>query len=191
MLTTSKWVGLLAVAFVAGSFVASPELRAYAANTVFSTDIVDGQVMTADLAGNSVTSAKIKDGEVKTDDIAAGAIGSLRIKDNDVKAQDLAPDSVGASEIQGVTKLIFSKCSLSTSTSIPAGGGLNAACNVTGAVQGDTAMGLITSNTNGCLVLSGVVPTATPNLVSIFIRNTCTTQQTPLNMDMSIIVFHI
>ena len=38
-----KVIGLLVAAFVAGSFVASSELRAYAANTVFSTDIVDGK----------------------------------------------------------------------------------------------------------------------------------------------------
>jgi hypothetical protein len=57
---------------------------------VFSGDIVDGEVKTADLASNSVTAAKIKDSEVKAAEIAA--------------------DSVGASEIQGVTKLIFAEC---------------------------------------------------------------------------------
>jgi len=36
--------GIIVAAFIAGAFVASPELRAYAANTVYSTDIVDGQV---------------------------------------------------------------------------------------------------------------------------------------------------
>jgi hypothetical protein len=90
---------ILAAVFMAGSFVASPELRAYAANTVFSTDIKDGEVKTPDLANNAVTSGKIKDGEVKTDDIAPSAIGSLRIKDNDVKAQDIAPNAVGTSEL--------------------------------------------------------------------------------------------
>lgn len=86
-----KYASIIAVAaFASGSFVASPELRAYAANTVFSTDIKDGEVKTPDLASNAVISAKIKDGEVKTDDIAPSAIGSLRIKDNDVKAQNLA-----------------------------------------------------------------------------------------------------
>lgn len=56
----AKMLGLLVAAFVAGSFVASPELRAHAANTVFSTDIVDGEVKTADLASNAVTAAKVK-----------------------------------------------------------------------------------------------------------------------------------
>jgi hypothetical protein len=95
----TKLYAMFAAMFMAGAFLASPELRAYAANTVFSTDIKDGEVKTPDLANNAVTSAKIKDGEVKTDDIAPSAIGSLRIKDNDVKAQDIAPNAVGASEI--------------------------------------------------------------------------------------------
>ncbi len=81
--------GIIVAAFIAGAFVASPELRAFAANTVGSADIIN----------NSIQSVDIKDGEVKTNDIAPSAVGSLRIKDNDVKAQDLAADSVGTSEI--------------------------------------------------------------------------------------------
>lgn len=93
MVRTTKLWGLLAVAFVAGTFLASPELRAYA-STIANDVICNGCVGTADLAGNAITSAKIKDGEVRTDDIAAGAVGSLRIKDNDVKTQDIAPGAV-------------------------------------------------------------------------------------------------
>ena len=40
---------------------------AYAANTVFSTDIVDGEVKTADLDNNAVRSTKIGTGQVPTD----------------------------------------------------------------------------------------------------------------------------
>jgi hypothetical protein len=98
MNTTSKWLAIVAVAFVAGSFIASSELRAYAANTVFSTDIVDGEVKsvdigngevkTADLGGNSVTASKIKDGEVKTADIAAGAVNSAKVADETITYAD-------------------------------------------------------------------------------------------------------
>jgi hypothetical protein len=35
---------LIAAAFIAGAFVASPELRAYAANTVGSADIINESV---------------------------------------------------------------------------------------------------------------------------------------------------
>lgn len=112
MNSTSKWLAIVAVAFVAGSFVASPELRAYAANTVFSTDIVDGQVMTVDLANNAITAAKIKD--------------------NEVKAAEIATDAVGAAELQGLTKLLFGQCILTAqeaTSSINAGETLGKGCN--------------------------------------------------------------
>lgn len=73
-----------------GAFAVSPDLRAYAANTIFSTDIVDGEVKTADLANNAVTSAKIKDGQVKSVDLASGAITSSKITDGTIQKQDLA-----------------------------------------------------------------------------------------------------
>lgn len=43
---------------------------AYAANTVFSSDIVDGEVRSVDLANNSVRTAKIADGQVTAGDLA-------------------------------------------------------------------------------------------------------------------------
>jgi hypothetical protein len=68
---------------------------AYAANTVFSTDIVDGEVKTADIATDAVTSGKILDGTVKLADIkgadrnlvfnvAAGAVSNARCRDFNV-----------------------------------------------------------------------------------------------------------
>jgi hypothetical protein len=62
---------------------------AYAANTVFSSDIVDGEVKTADLADNAVTVPKI----------VAGAVTSTRLRDGAVTAPKLAPDSVGSDAI--------------------------------------------------------------------------------------------
>jgi hypothetical protein len=95
--------GIIVAAFIAGEFIASPELRAYAANTVFSTDIVDGEVKTADLANNAVTAAKVKDGEIKAAEIATNAVGSSGI----------ATDAVGAAEIVDVSRLLFGQCGTS------------------------------------------------------------------------------
>ena len=47
-------------------FVALSTGAAYAANTVFSTDIVNGEVKTADLDGSAVTTGKIANGAVTT-----------------------------------------------------------------------------------------------------------------------------
>src|SRR5688500_101296 len=121
MITTPKWLGLLVIAFVAGSFVASPELQAFAANTVFSTDIVDGEVKTADLGSNSVTAGKIKDGEVK--------------------AAEIATDAVGAAELQGVTKLLFGQCvptDTQKTTSIAAANTIAITCSISGVDTDDS-----------------------------------------------------
>lgn len=97
-----KYAIIMAVAaFAAGSIFASPVPQAIAA--IIATDVqCTGCVGTSDLAGNAVTAAKIKDSEVKAAEIAANAVG----------ASEIATDAVGATEIQGVTKLIFQKYTL-------------------------------------------------------------------------------
>ena len=63
-LVRGQWAGLLALFLViAGG-------TAYAANTVFSTDIVDGEVKSADLANNAVRSNKVADGQITATDLA-------------------------------------------------------------------------------------------------------------------------
>ncbi len=190
---------------MAGAFLASPELRVYAANTIGSADIInnsilsadikDGEVKTVDLGNDAVTSAKIKNGEVKTDDIAPSAIGSLRLKDNDVKAVDIAadavgsseiatnavgadeiaPDAVGASEIKGVDKLIFADCK------VPAGSGLPGAtmgfqCTVAGVDSEDNAIAAL-SNPTTTFNACYVIMTNKPGEgnVGIIMKNVCTT----------------
>jgi hypothetical protein len=96
----AKVVGMLVAAFVAGSFVASPELRAYAANTVGSADIInnsilsadikDGEVKTADLGGNAVTSAKIAAGGVTNSDITGNAVTGNKIADGTIAYGDVS-----------------------------------------------------------------------------------------------------
>jgi hypothetical protein len=59
----AQWAGFLALFLViAGG-------TAYAADTVFSTDIVDGQVKTADLADNAVDTNKIANKQVRSNDV--------------------------------------------------------------------------------------------------------------------------
>jgi hypothetical protein len=119
MIAYPKILGIVIAAFVAGAFVASPELRAYAANTIGSADIInnsiqsidikDAEVKTADLAGgavttgklanNAVTSAKIKDGEVKTSDLANGSVDSVKILDSTVDTNDIFPGAIQAHHI--------------------------------------------------------------------------------------------
>jgi hypothetical protein len=62
---------------------------AYAANTISSGDIVDGQVKTVDLGAAAVTNGKLAD----------NAVGSGKIIDGQVTAEDLGQGSVGSSEV--------------------------------------------------------------------------------------------
>ena len=98
-------------------------------NTVFSDDIVNGEVKsadilnenvnsvdianlgvnTADLADDSVTTAKIlnndvrsgdiRNGNVATDDLADGSVNSAKVLDESLTNADLATDSVQATEV--------------------------------------------------------------------------------------------
>jgi hypothetical protein len=74
-------------------FVAISTGGAYAANTVFSTDIVDGEVKTADLANAGVTNGKL----------APNAVTTGKVADNNITATDIAnTGNLGPAEIGGL-----------------------------------------------------------------------------------------
>ena len=143
MITTPKWIGLLAVAFVAGSFVASPELRAYAANTVGSSDIINETILSED------------------------------IKNSQVKAADIATDAVGGSEIQGVTKLLFGQCAANSdegTKTVLAGEGVSVTCSINGVDSDDSAVAEVNSATTCFEVYKAVTET---NAVKVGVINDC------------------
>ncbi len=77
-------VGYIALFFALGSGTAM------AANTVFSADIVNGEVKTADIGG----------GEVGTSDIANDAVTGAKVADDGLGKEDLKGGSVRTSELQ-------------------------------------------------------------------------------------------
>ena len=97
--------GLILAAFIAGAFIASPELRAYAANTVGSADIIDesilsqdiknGEVKNSDIAPSAVTNSKIGNNAVTTGKIADGTIISADVSSSFMKFVQLIDDGVG------------------------------------------------------------------------------------------------
>lgn len=173
-----KMLGMLVAAFVAGSFLASPELRAYA-NTIANDVICNGCVGTSDLANNAVTAAKVKDGEIKAAEIATNAVG----------ASEIATDAVGAAELQGVTKLLFAKCvitSTEATRNVDPGSRFEKQCNITGVTTGDQAVATY-NNGIDCLAVGGV-DTGTDKLFVTF-QNTCSVATNPGNGFISIIVY--
>lgn len=65
-------------------------------NTVFTDDIVNGQVKSEDLGLNAVRTGKIEDGQVKALDLAPNSVGTLKIANGGVQGPDLAFGSVGS-----------------------------------------------------------------------------------------------
>ena len=165
---SAKHASIIGVAaFAVGAFISSPDMRAYAANTVFSADIVDGQVKTADLASNAVTAPKI----------AAGAVGS----------SEIAANSVGASELVGVTKLIFAECTINAFNSLPPGNAVLQNCTVNGVATDDNV--IATKNAgNGCFKIVTAQASQSNNVFIIW-RNDCGTNQSLGVGIVSVIVF--
>jgi hypothetical protein len=161
---------VIVAAFIAGAFVASPEFRAYAANTVSSIDIIDGQVKTADLAANAVTAAKVKDGEIK--------------------AAEIATDAVGAAELQGVTKLLFAQCKPTNSKDLVIGNQvvLEMSCSVSGADTDDTVMA--TLNTDNACLSAAQAWVHSSGMVKVGVKNDCTFASTwPSGTTIAVIVY--
>jgi hypothetical protein len=82
-LTYANVVATLALVIAVGGGAA------YAANTVFSSDIVDGEVKEADIGSAAVREAEI----------GQGAVNSDELKNDGVLANDLAPDAVRAAKV--------------------------------------------------------------------------------------------
>ena len=82
---------------------------AYAANTVGSSDIIDGEVKTDDLGAAAVTSvkiaegavnsAKVVDGGIGVADIAAGAVDGSKVADGAVTGSKLADGAVTSAKV--------------------------------------------------------------------------------------------
>ena len=70
-------------------FIAVSTGGAYAANTVFSSDIVDGQVKTQDLANGAVDVTKLSDGSITGDKVKDGSIQGRDVLDNNLKGVDI------------------------------------------------------------------------------------------------------
>ena len=153
----TRTIVVLVLTLTVVSFLALPELRARAANTIFSADITDGEVKTVDLASNSVTAAKIKDGEVK--------------------ASEIATDAVGASEIAGVRKLIFDECKVTSeigSIVVAPGGFLGVNCPNSGVDADDLA---IATNVDGADCFGVTKANVHDGWVQVFLVNHCSFQE--------------
>ena len=80
-------------------FVAVGTGGAYAANTITSADIVDGEVKTPDIAANAMTSSKLANGSVQNSDLGPDAVTTSKIKAGNVGNTDLAANAVTGAKV--------------------------------------------------------------------------------------------
>ena len=166
----AKIAGMLVAAFMAGAFFTSPVQEAIAA--VIATDVqCTGCVGTADLAGSAVTNSKLTN----------GAVNSAKIGDNSITAADIATDAVGASELQGVTKLLFGQCDLTNeedTISLSPGFGYTKTCTIGGVDSDDTILATMTEGGgNSCMAITKT--NSISGAVQVTFRNVCTSSSSP------------
>jgi hypothetical protein len=87
------------VTSVIALFVALGGTSAYAANTVFSSDIVDGQVKAADLGSLAVTAGKLSSGAVTNGKLGDGAVTASKVGKNAVSGQNVQDNSLTGADI--------------------------------------------------------------------------------------------
>ena len=87
------------VAYVA-LFAACTTGAAYAANTIASGDIINGEVKTVDLGNNAVTSAKIADGQVTEADVGQAAVGAAELKNNSVGSPKVIDNTLVGADVK-------------------------------------------------------------------------------------------
>lgn len=72
-------------------------------NTVFSDDIVNGEVTVSDIGPNAITTTKIENRQVATGDLAIGAVNTNQIAPNAVNGSRVADDSLGGADVSNLT----------------------------------------------------------------------------------------
>ena len=76
---------------------------AYAADTVFSEDIVNGEVKTVDLANAAVTSNKLAASSVTSGKLAGNSVVSSKVLNGTLVGDDLADETITGQKIQNST----------------------------------------------------------------------------------------
>jgi hypothetical protein len=157
---------------------------AYAANTVLSTDIVDGEVKTPDLANVAVTNAKVATNAVSAGKLASSAVTNGKIAGNAVTSgkvadgtltgadiavdsigsADLAPGSVGTSELANES-VSFAKIGLDAITSLMFVRQVSTATDTTAVKELQADCGSVNEVSGGGFVISGPGGSNVPSVV--------------------------
>src|SRR5262245_13160888 len=91
-----QWIGVIALLVV---LTGGTAYALDGSNTVFTDDIVNGDVKVADIGQGAVATDEIANNQVKASDIGDGEVKAAEIANGQVTADDLAANSVRADEV--------------------------------------------------------------------------------------------
>lgn len=139
---------------------------AYAANTVRSKDIVNGQVKTVDLHSDAVDSSKVANGTLGVGDLGSNSVGSDELQTDSVDATEIADSSIDGGEIVNESMTSSDLASNSVGTSEVVDGSVTgidiAGSTITGsdiASNSVSTADLVGTDVSGAITLgSGAVP---------------------------------
>lgn len=139
-----------------------PEPRAYAANTIGSSDIINESILSED------------------------------IKNRQVKAADIATDAVGAAEIAGVSKLLFGQCKSDAAEgdfSVPSGSEFSVRCDIAGVDEDDSVSATLNGGGN-CFEINRAAVSSDGSWVNVVLHNQCSsTTKLGAGVEFAIMVF--
>jgi hypothetical protein len=164
-----QWLGALALLLL---LTGGTAYALDGSNTVFTDDIVNGDVRTADLANDGVTGAKLADGAVGSQQIADGSVadsdlaGASFVHAQTVRLQD-NPGGIGDSEVLFRIGRVSQSAFCSAESGGALRGGIEIGVNQAGAtlVSGDFDVDLIPFDVqfiNTAFSDAGAVATQTP-----------------------------
>ena len=164
-----------------GNTIESGNSFGYIIKQIGTGEIADGGITTPKIALDAVTTSRIKDLQVTQSKIGIGAVGTDR----------LATDAVTADKIAGVSKLIFSSCTVDFGV-LNSQQALPKSCTVPGVANGDQV--IATNNGVGAgsfqteIELLGSF--ASTDTVSVWFRNDAAFAFDPNPILVSLMVFH-
>jgi hypothetical protein len=138
---------------------------AWAAGTITSDDIIDGEVKTADIGQNQVRSGDIATGQVQSTDVAddttANALGGADIAAESLTGSDIANNSVKGSDVDEATLKVGPRAYATVS----------ALCSASGACPIVDSKGVTKVTRTGvggyCAEVAGISGSSVPAIVSV------------------------
>ena len=105
----ARWAASFLSVVILLSMVAAPVVATVTANSVGSSDIIDGSIRTRDIKRNAINSSRIRNYSIRKEDIHSGsinkykltsnAVNTYKIEDGSVRNQDIAHSAVDSAKI--------------------------------------------------------------------------------------------